>query len=300
MSLLNVLIPVPTLASLIEDICKQIDAGRLEVNDAPSNKKPTSELSQLITLLGQKLNRDFKSHTLIKMDSLEDFYLDEIEGEKCIFCIRRNQSGPAIWTDMVRKCRIEENNISLIEEGYLHAEGDDGGIYLILWPLKEPEGSSATQEPQERPDKRQLMNFQAPRNPADKARELTMAEELTTLDDCKKQSALWEKLDREIRRGKKRGGDLIADSTSADADEDYADLEGMLEEMAQAGMAEIDKRVRFLVEEASKNAGPAARNPISTPNRVHGSQEKGRRPDSSSEVIPAGQQNKRQKIRKSM
>ncbi|KAG4221856.1 hypothetical protein PC116_g29668 [Phytophthora cactorum] len=235
------------------------------------------------------------------MDSLEDFYLDEVEGEKCIFCIRRNQSGPAIWTDMVRKCRIEENNISLIEEGYLHAEGDDGGIYLILWPLKEPEGNSATQEPQERPGKRQLMNFQAPRNTADKARELTRAEELTTLDDCKKQSALWEKLDREIRRGKKRGSDLIADSTSDDADEDYADLEGMLEEMAQAGMAEIDKRVRFLLEEASKNAGPAARNPISTPNRVHGSQEKGRRPDSSSEVIPVRQQsNKRQKIRKSM
>ncbi|KAI1804273.1 hypothetical protein F4811DRAFT_298689 [Daldinia bambusicola] len=295
MSLLNVLIPVATLTSLVGDICKQIDAGRLEVTDAPSNKKPTAELTQLVTLLEQKLNRKFQSHSLIQMDFLEDFYLNEVEGEKCIFCIRRNESGPAIWTDMVRECRVEENNISLIEEGYLHAEGDDGGIYLILWPLKEPEESPANQGSQEQQDKGQLVASKARYDPVDRAIEIDRAREILTPEDCRRQLALWERLDREMRRGTKRGSDLMADSTPDDAVEGYADLKEMIGELTRAaGMV-------FLAEKASKNTGPPARNSIIEPSRPNGNQEKGRRQGINSAATAVQQQsNKRHKIRKSM
>ncbi|KAI1464410.1 uncharacterized protein F4812DRAFT_462829 [Daldinia caldariorum] len=293
MSFLNVLIPVATLTSLVGDICKQIDAGRLEVTDAPSNKKPTAELTQLATLLEQKLNRKFKSHTLIKMDSLEDFYLDEVEGEKCIFCIRRNESGPAIWTDMVRECRIEENNITLIEEGYLHAEGDDGGIYFILWPLKEPEESDATQGPQGQRAKGELVASKAQYDPVDKALETNRVKEITTPEGGRRQwrlPASWERIRREAKRGKKRGSDLMADPTPGNTAEDYADFEEMVEELAD-----------IFAEEASKNTGPAAGNSIVQPNRPYGTREKARRQGINSEVIPVRQQsNKRHKIRKSM
>ncbi|KAI0853520.1 hypothetical protein F5Y00DRAFT_224871 [Daldinia vernicosa] len=305
MSFLNALIPVGTLTSLVEDICKQIDVGRLEVTDAPSKKRPTPELNQLVTLLGQKLNRSFKSHTLIMMDSLEDFYLDEVEGEKCIFCIRRNQSGPAIWTDMIRECRIEENNVSLIEEGYLHAEGDDGGIYLILWPLKEPEPEEglAAQGPPEQRDNRQLVAPPAQHDAADKAIEISRARETITLEDCRKQLALWEKLDKEIRSQRKRGRDLMAaDSAPEDAIRVYDEAEETpQEDMAREGIAELERRVKFLVQGASKKAGLAARNSISGPIGVNGNRAKVIRSDGITEVIPIEHQsNKRRKIRHTM
>ncbi|KAI1642659.1 uncharacterized protein F4817DRAFT_352335 [Daldinia loculata] len=301
MSLLNVLVPVGTLTSLVEDICKQIDVGRLEVTDVPSKKRPTSELNQLVALLGQKLNRSFKSHTLIMMDSLEDFYLDEVEGEKCIFCIRKNQSGPAIWTDMVRECRIEENTVSLIEEGYLHAEGDDGGIYLILWPLKGPEESLTAQGPPERRDNRQLVAPQAQYDVADKAIEIDRARETITLEDCRKQLALWEKLDKEIRSQRKRGRDLMADSAPEDAIRVYGEAEETHEDMTREGIAELERRVRFLVQGASKKTGLAARNSINGPTGVYGNREKDIRSDGITEVIPIEHQsNKRRKIRSTM
>ncbi|KAI0105994.1 hypothetical protein F4814DRAFT_430127 [Daldinia grandis] len=301
MSFLNVLVPVGTLTSLVEDICKQIDAGRLEVTDSPSKRRPTSELNQLVALLGQKLNRNFKSHTLIMMDSLEDFYLDEVEGEKCIFCIRRNQSGPAIWTDMVRECRIEENNVSLIEEGYLHAEGEDGGIYLVLWPLKEPEESLAAQGPLERRDNRQLAAPQAQHDVADKAIEMDRARETITLEDCRKQLALWEKLDKEIRGQRKRGRDLMADSAPEDAIRGYGEAEENQEDVAREGIAELERRVKFLVQGASKKNGLAARNSISGITGIYGNREKGIRSDGVTEVIPIEHQsNKRRKIRSTM
>ncbi|KAI1655318.1 hypothetical protein F4813DRAFT_179098 [Daldinia decipiens] len=301
MSFLNVLVPVGTLTSLVEDICKQIDVGRLEVTDVPSKKRPTSELSQLIALLGQKLNRSFKSHTLIMMDSLEDFYLDEVEGEKCIFCIRRNQSGPAIWTDMVRECRIEENNVSLIEEGYLHAEGDDGGIYLILWPLKGPEENLPAQGPPERRDNRQLVAPQAQHDISDKTIEIDKARETITLEDCRKQLALWEKLDKEIRNQRKRGRDLMADSAPEDAIGVYDEAEENQGDMTREGIAELERRVRFLIQGASKKTGLAARNSIGGAVGVYGNRERGIRPDGIAEVIPIEHQsNKRRKIRNTM
>ncbi|KAI8956965.1 hypothetical protein F5Y11DRAFT_361245 [Daldinia sp. FL1419] len=301
MSLLNVLIPVGTLTSLVEDICKQIDAGRLEVTDSPSKKKPTSELNQLVALLEQKLNRSFKSHTLIEMNSLEDFYLDEVEGEKCIFCIRRNESGPAIWTDMVRECRIEDNNVSLIEEGYLHAEGDDGGIYLILWPLEEPEETPGTQEPPERRDNRQLIASQAQRSPGDKVVEADKAREVVTLEDCRRQLALWEKLDKEIRVGRKRGRDSMADSTRDDVMGGYGDTEEIQEDISRERIAELEKQVGFLVQGPVKKTGVSVRNSISGPAGVYGNQAKGLRLYSNVETTPVEQQRyKRRKIRTSM
>lgn len=72
--------------------------------------------------------------SLEEVDSRSPCNPDEIEDdEKCVFCIRKNGEGGAIWTDKVRECRLEPGTVLLYVEGCIKAEGNSGGIYLILY-----------------------------------------------------------------------------------------------------------------------------------------------------------------------
>jgi hypothetical protein len=58
MSFLNVLMPIETISGLVQDICNQLEAGRLEYTTGflGDVNKPTPELQRLVKILAEQLN----------------------------------------------------------------------------------------------------------------------------------------------------------------------------------------------------------------------------------------------------
>jgi hypothetical protein len=49
------------------------------------------------------------------------------------FLSKAHEARGAIWTDLVRTCDLADNTLLRYEEGVIEAEGDKGGIYLVLY-----------------------------------------------------------------------------------------------------------------------------------------------------------------------
>ncbi|KAI1772007.1 hypothetical protein F4818DRAFT_185509 [Hypoxylon cercidicola] len=188
MSFLHVTIPTKTLNGktlngLKHDIHGQFEAGHLQATEFSAKSEATPGLTQLICTLERRLNRYFETYSLINVDSRELYHLDEAKGEACVLCLQNNDSGPAVWTDSIRECPIEDDTVLLCGEGYLYAEGlKRGGIYLVLWPPvhQHQKCISLAREPLKTQERSHIPVHRQ-----------------TELERCQKALAYWEKADAE-------------------------------------------------------------------------------------------------------
>lgn len=79
MSFLQVSIPIGTLTSLVEDVRKQVNAGRLKPTSFGSDiERRTPELNQLISVLTLKLKVQFKCHPEIPLTSTDKIGIEKL------------------------------------------------------------------------------------------------------------------------------------------------------------------------------------------------------------------------------
>ncbi|KAI1395440.1 hypothetical protein F4819DRAFT_478443 [Hypoxylon fuscum] len=206
MSFLQVSIPIGTLTSLVEDVRKQVNAGRLKPTSFGSDiERRTPELNQLISVLTLKLKRNYTRSSLLWVTFSEPCDLDKLEGEKCVFCIRTSEPVTAWWTDMVRKICMGRNDVLICEEGCLRTGMGEGGIYLILYDnVDKLQTPTTLREQSKQQNERHSVTRQARHTTIDRAIKIEEARGIITLEECQKQLAFWEKLSKEIMKKRKR------------------------------------------------------------------------------------------------
>ncbi|XXH06058.1 RNA polymerase II subunit A C-terminal domain phosphatase [Hypoxylon texense] len=242
MSFLKVIIPAESLKLLKHDIYRQFAAGGFRAIESCDKEDAAPELAQLIHTLEERLNRDFGIYNIVNVTYRRDYELKKRSREACVLCLKCNKAGPATWTDGVRECPVEHDTVLFCEEGYLYAESlNHGGIYLILWPpVDEPEEDTGLeQEPSEQPAGNHGIDDGTVKSE-------TMSPE-TAPEHYQSPMVLWEKLDKEIQRRRKRPWDLMAHPELEDEDGEDGDVDGLKTNANRDGRMQL-MRVEYQIK----------------------------------------------------